>query len=112
MARREELTAAIPDLLDDSQLMEALELGFGDWRRAREVGLTPEPEQPPYWTRTQADVLAERAGQLREEIPPQPGALLGQLFPGQVRWDRTTRTNIRCEIRSCGSVGVVAARAW
>jgi hypothetical protein len=72
VARREELVAAIPDLFDDSQLMGVLELGFGDWRRAREAGLIPGPERPPYWTRAQADALTGRAGQLREEIPPQP----------------------------------------
>ncbi|MGR6924258.1 hypothetical protein ACU635_59195 [[Actinomadura] parvosata] len=90
VARRDELAAAIPDLLDDGQLIKALDLGFGDWRRAREAGLIPDPEQPPYWTRAQADALTERAEQLREQIPPQPlgayrcAALLAELTGLQV----------------------------
>ncbi|MEV1005560.1 hypothetical protein [Nonomuraea sp. NPDC050202] len=72
VARRVELAAMIPDLLDEGQLMGVLELGFGDWRRAREAGLIPGPQRPPYWTRTQADALTEHAGQLRGQIPPQP----------------------------------------
>jgi hypothetical protein len=72
VARSAELAAAIPDDLDDSQLMKALELDYGDWRRAREAGLIPDPARPPYWTRAQADELACRAEQLRGSIPPQP----------------------------------------
>ncbi|MEU7745401.1 hypothetical protein [Nonomuraea sp. NPDC049158] len=72
VTRRDELAAMIPDLLDDSQLMGVLDLSFGDWRRAREAGLIPDPARPPYWTRTQADTLTEHASQLREQIPPQP----------------------------------------
>lgn len=72
VARREELTAAIPDDLDDSELMALLGIGYGDFRRGRDAEVIPGPDRAPYWTRALAEELAGRAEQIRVAIPPQP----------------------------------------
>ncbi|GLX06584.1 3'-5' exonuclease [Microbispora sp. NBRC 16548] len=72
LGRREELTAAIPDDADESELMTMLGIGHGDLRRGRDAEVIPAPDRPPYWTRALAEQLAARAEEIRAAIPPQP----------------------------------------
>lgn len=71
-ARREQLLAAIPDDLTDSQLQRALGLDYGQWQRARQAGLVPGPDRSGYWTRDGvADLIADPEA-VRAAIPPHP----------------------------------------
>ncbi|MFI6816073.1 3'-5' exonuclease [Nonomuraea sp. NPDC050328] len=72
LARRDQLTAAVPDLLDAFQARERAGLSYSEWRRAEDAGLLPAAQMPPYWPPGQVDELAARAEALREQIPPQP----------------------------------------
>jgi hypothetical protein len=72
--RREELAAALDEgaLLTEDELMTLLQLEYADWRRGREHGVIPRPDRAEFYSRAVAEELAGRAGQLREQIPPQP----------------------------------------
>jgi hypothetical protein len=73
-ARRDELAAALDDsaLLTEEEIIAALGLAWGDWRRGRDHGVIPGPDAGGFWTRETAQGLAARAADLREQIPPQP----------------------------------------
>jgi hypothetical protein len=73
-ARREELAAALDDaaLLTEDEMIAALGLEWGDWRRGRDHGVIPGPDRAGFWSREAAEGLAARAAELREAIPPQP----------------------------------------
>jgi hypothetical protein len=72
--RREELEAALDEgaLFTEDELMTLLQLEYGDWRHSREHGVIPRPDCGEFYSRAVAEELAGRAGQLREQIPPQP----------------------------------------
>ncbi|MFI7467501.1 exonuclease domain-containing protein [Nonomuraea sp. NPDC049646] len=72
VARRQEILDALPDDLSQDQLMQALGMTYGQWRRAEEAGLLPAPDRGEFWTRPVADELIARADELREQTPPQP----------------------------------------
>ncbi|SDI46816.1 Exonuclease [Sinosporangium album] len=72
VARREELAASIPELLSGDELADALGMGYGEWRRARDARLIPAPDLFPYWSRSLADELVARAEEIRRATPPQP----------------------------------------
>ena len=71
-ARREELAAAMDEagLLTEDEMIAALGLAWGDWRRGRDHGVIPGPAPGGFWTRETAEGLAVRAAELREQIPP------------------------------------------
>lgn len=72
--RRQELAAALDAgaLFTEAELMALLELEYGDWRRGRDHEVIPAPDCGEFWSRAAAQDLADRAAQLREQIPPQP----------------------------------------
>jgi hypothetical protein len=73
-ARREELAAALDEaaLLTEDEMIAALGLAWGDWRRGRDHGVIPGPGPGGFWTRETAEGLAARASELQGQIPPQP----------------------------------------
>jgi hypothetical protein len=72
--RRQELADALDEtaLLTVDEMRTLLGLDHGDWHRGRDHAVIPGPDRGPFWSRAVADALAARAGQLREQIPPQP----------------------------------------
>ena len=69
-----ELTAevAAAALLTDGEMLALLGLEYGEWRRARDHDVIPDPDRGEFWTRQLAEDLKARIEQLRERIPPQP----------------------------------------
>ena len=75
LAEREQALAAALDegaLLTADEVMSRLGLDYGDWRRGHDAGAIPAPDASGFWSRTVADDLAARSGELKEQIPPQP----------------------------------------
>ncbi|MEV4254071.1 hypothetical protein AB0J52_13010 [Spirillospora sp. NPDC049652] len=72
LADAERYAAAIPDLVDDQQMRDLLGWDYGQWRRAADAGLLPDPDLGRFWTRAAAEHLAARGGALAEQIPPPP----------------------------------------
>lgn len=72
--RRQELADALDEtaLLTVDEMRTLLGLDHGDWHRGREHAVIPGPDCGRFWSRAAAGALAARAGQLREQIPPQP----------------------------------------
>ena len=72
VARAEQIRGRIPELLDSADLQKALGADWGQYRRADEHGLLPEPDASPYWTPAAvAGLLADPAAFLAS-IPAQP----------------------------------------
>lgn len=73
-ARRSELAAELDEtaLLTADEMMAALGMDWSAWCRGRDHGVIPWPDQGAFWSREVAAALAAQAGQLREQIPPQP----------------------------------------
>lgn len=92
VARRDQLAAAIPDLVGTDELMGLLSISYGEWARGIDYGAIPRPDVGTgWWSRALADDLAGRAEQIRAEIPP---ASLGarrtaELLAGLVEVDVT-----------------------
>jgi hypothetical protein len=72
VARREQLLADLPDYATANELMDALGLEYGDWRRGLDAGVIAASDQGEYWSRPLVQDLQARAEEIRASIPPQP----------------------------------------
>jgi hypothetical protein len=71
-ARRDELTAALPDLAGIDEVRGLLGVGYGGWRRGRDAEVIPGPDTGEFWSRPLVESITARAAEICEAIPPQP----------------------------------------
>lgn len=73
LARRDELTAALPDWADQDQVRARLDVDFGQWRRGSDAAVIPGPDRGgAWWSRELVDELVARRDQIVAAIPSQP----------------------------------------
>jgi hypothetical protein len=72
VARRDQIAAELPDWYDTARLRIALGLDVGEWNRAREADLLPDPDEGVFWSAAAAAAVLADPQALRGRIPPPP----------------------------------------